>query len=972
MPESSFEHIKSTAVESLHLTVEEYRHRPTGARHLHLAAEDDNNAFLVAFLTVPQDSTGVAHILEHTSLCGSERFPMRDPFFMMTRRSLNTFMNAFTSTDWTAYPFATRNRKDFDNLLQVYMDAVFFPRLDPLDFAQEGHRVEPADPADPDSELVFKGVVYNEMKGAMSSPVSRLWHLLQSRLFPTITYHYNSGGDPEAIPDLTYEQLKRFHTSHYHPSNAVFMTYGDMPAGDHQKRLEAYGLKRFSALELDLGIPDERRYSAPVRVVEHYPIEGEEGTSGKTHIVLGWLLGKGADLRESMQTHLLSGVLLDNSSSPLRHALETTILGSSPSELCGADDSTREMTFVCGLEGSDPEHAEAVEDLILGVIRRVAEEGVPQETVESVLHQLELAQREIRAGHVPYGLRLMVNALSPTLHGGDPAAFLNLDPVLRELRESVTDPGFLPGLARRLLLENPHRVRVVMAPDPDLGAGMAEAERRRLATLRAVMDEAERGGVLEQARALQARQLQRDDPSLLPKVGLEDVPPEMRVVEGEPQGVAGMPATWFGQGTNGLVYSQVVVDLPPLPEPLVDLLPLFCDCATEVGCGERDYLAAQAWQAAFTGGVSADTSVRAAVDDVGLAHGYFVLGGKALVRNGGGLAQVLREVFERARFDELPRLRELVAQLRAERELAVTDHGHVLAMAAACAGMSPTAALAHRWNGLLGLRQLKALDDALRDDDRLAEFAAGLTQIRDVILEAPRRLLLVGEPAQRESLVTALETEWEGIAEAQRQPARFVPPGTRHRVREAWAVNTQVSFCARAYPTVPVEHEDAAALSVLGNFLTNGFLHGAVREQGGAYGAGASYDSDGGAFRFYSYRDPRLEETLSDFDEAVHWLREEAHEPRELEEAILGLIAAIDRPESPAGEAVKAFFGDLHGRTAEQRRRFRQRVLGVSLDDLIRVGEQWLDPSRASTAVVSHAGTLQASAGGLGLEMKRL
>jgi Zn-dependent M16 (insulinase) family peptidase len=689
------------------------------------------------------------------------------------------------------------------------------------------------------------------------------------------------------------------------------------------------------------------------------------------HILLGWLLGKGADLRESMQTHLLTGVLLDNSSSPLRHALETTALGTAPSELCGADDSTREMTFVCGLEGSDPKHAEAVEELVMGVIRRVAEEGVAQEMVESVLHQLELAQREIHGGRVPYGLRLMVNALSPTLHGGDPAAFLNIDPVLRELRESITDPDFLPGLARRLLLANPHRVRVVMAPDPALGARMAEDERRRLATRRAAMDEAERQAVLDQARALQARQLQRDDAGLLPKVGLEDVPPDMRVVEGESEAVAGMPATWFGQGTNGLVYGQVVVDLPPLPEPLLDLLPLFCDCVTEVGCGERDYLAAQAWQAALTGGISADTSVRAAVGDVSRAQGYFVLAGKALVRNGRGLAQVLREVFERARFDELPRLRELVAQLRGEREMSVTDHGHFLAMAAACAGMSPAAALVHRWSGLLGLRQLKSLDDALQDDGRLGEFAAGLTQIRDAVLEAPRRLLLVGEPARRESFVTALGAEWKDIAEVQGEPARFNPPGAGYRVQEAWAVNTQVGFCARAYPTVPVEHEDAAALSVLGNFLTNGFLHRAVREQGGAYGAGAGYDSDAGAFRFYSYRDPRLEETLSDFDRAVRWLREETHEPRELEEAILGLIAAIDRPESPAGEAVKAFFGDLHGRTVEQRRRFRQRVLGVSLDDLIRVGEQWLDPSRASTAVVGQAGTLQASAGGLGLEMKR-
>jgi Zn-dependent M16 (insulinase) family peptidase len=224
---------------------QEYRHRATGARHLHLAADDPHNAFMVAFLTVPQDSSGVAHILEHTALCGSRRYPVRDPFFMMIRRSLNTFMNAFTSSDWTAYPFASQNKKDFNNLLDVYLDATFFPLLDERDFAQEGHRLEFAEADDPHSELLFKGVVFNEMKGALSSPVQRLGQALQSRLFPTITYHYNSGGDPEAILDLSHEQLKAFHARHYHPSNAIFLTYGDIPAAEHQRASRPQALNRF-------------------------------------------------------------------------------------------------------------------------------------------------------------------------------------------------------------------------------------------------------------------------------------------------------------------------------------------------------------------------------------------------------------------------------------------------------------------------------------------------------------------------------------------------------------------------------------------------------------------------------------------------------------------------------------------------------------------------------------------------------
>jgi presequence protease len=244
----SFTWLRSQAIPSLQLDMHEFEHIKTGARHYHLAADNPENVFLVALRTLPMDSTGVAHILEHTALCGSEKYPVRDPFFMMIRRSLNTFMNAFTSSDCTAYPFASKNRKDFNNLLQVYLDAVFFSNLNELDFAQEGHRLAFAEPDNPNSELQYKGVVYNEMKGAMSSVTSRLWQTLTSYLFPTTTYHYNSGGEPSHIPDLSYEDLKRFYQTHYHPSNAIFMTYGDIPAHEHQENFENLALQRFEKL----------------------------------------------------------------------------------------------------------------------------------------------------------------------------------------------------------------------------------------------------------------------------------------------------------------------------------------------------------------------------------------------------------------------------------------------------------------------------------------------------------------------------------------------------------------------------------------------------------------------------------------------------------------------------------------------------------------------------------------------------
>ena len=747
-----FEPVRRARIGSLNLAFEEYVHTATGARHFHLDADDDNNAFVAAFLTVPRDSTGIAHILEHTSLCGSRRFPVRDPFFMMIRRSLNTFMNAFTASDWTAYPFATRNRKDFDNLLEVYLDATFFPLLDRMDFAQEGHRIERTQPGDPASELVYKGVVYNEMKGAMSPPVAQVSQRLQSLLFPTITYHHNSGGDPAEIPSLTWEMLRDFHARQYHPSNAILMTYGDLPAARHQEAFERHALAQFERRTIDVSIPDEQRYAEPRNALEHYGANEPE-TAARTHHLMGWLLGRGGDPDEAMRARLLAGVLLEHGGSPLRRALESTELGTAPSELSGLDDSTREATFSCGIEGSEIEHADAFETLVLSVLDDVARDGVPRDELDSVIHQIELGQREIVGGGFPYGLRLMVRALGPILHGADGLAALDIDPALETLRAQAEDPGFIRRLVRDTLLDNPHRVRLTMAPDPDLPGRRSAEERERLEAFRGRMSQADLATIDEAASALKERQEAEPDPSLLPKVGIEDIPEDLAIPEGREVSFGPAPGVWFSAGTNGLSYFQVVVDLPPLPPELLALLPAYCDCVTEVGSAGRDYLATQARQAAVTGGLGAHLSVGSSLEDTDRLQGWFVLSGKALARNQDALAKLLAETFTAPRFDEADRLRELVAQGRAHVEAHITGSGHMLASSAAGAGLGRYAALEDEWHGVHGIRNLKALDDGLGGE-------RGSRRIRVPARRDPGRARLVahGDPGRRGSAGPGLRT----------------------------------------------------------------------------------------------------------------------------------------------------------------------------------------------------------------------
>lgn len=949
----AFQWQRSEAIESLNIVVEEYQHIKTGALHYHLKADNKENVFFVALRTLPEDSTGVAHILEHTALCGSERYPVRDPFFMMIRRSLNTFMNAFTSNDWTAYPFASQNRKDFDNLLNVYLDAVFFSRLDPLDFAQEGHRIEFEDTDNPDSKLVYKGVVFNEMKGAMSSVPSTLWQTLCKYLYPNTTYHYNSGGDPEHIPDLSYEQLQSFYQTHYHPSNAIFMTYGDISANEHHKQFEELALKRFDKLNKVISVDDEKRYYAPVRVEESYAFNEPSGIENKTHLVMGWLLGKSTNLEDTLTAHLVSSVLLDNSASPLQKALETTDLGSAPSPLCGLEDSNRELVFVCGLEGSEAESADAFEELIMATLEKVAEEGIPLEHVEAILHQLELSQREIGGDSYPFGLQLIMAAIPSATHRGDPIALLNLEPVLEKLRLQIQKPEFIKNKVRELLINNQHRVRLTMTPNADLAANRDAAEASHLAAIKGTLDENEKQQIIALSHQLAERQVQVDDETILPKVTLQDVPADLPIPTGESDD-SNLPITFYAQGTNGIVYQQIIIELPELDQQLLDYLPYYTHCLTEVGLGEDDYLTTQNRQSAVCGGINAYSSSRGKIDDEQDVSGYLVISSKALLRKHAESTLLLHDTLEEARFDELPRIREIVAQMRARREQSITGNGHGLAMLAASSGMSPTAALGHRLSGLLGVRSIKALDASLEQAEEQQNLANKLREIHQLILANPRQILLVAEGEKKAELIETIQQTWAGTKINTTTSGQFTLPGIRQQVRQVWETNTQVNFCAKAYPTVAMNHPDAAPLSVLGGFLRNGYLHRAIREQGGAYGGGASQDSTISAFRFFSYRDPRLVETLDDFDQAIQWMLTETHEEQQLEEAVLGIVSSIDKPSSPAGEAKQAFHNELFGRTAKERQRFRSAVLKVTLDDLKRVTKTYLTPENASIAVLTN------------------
>lgn len=956
----AFLHLDATPVESLNVVIHRYQHKKTGAVHFHMQSDYEENVFLVAVRTMPHDSTGVAHILEHTALCGSERFPVRDPFFMMTRRSLNTFMNAMTSSDWTAYPFASQNAKDFDNLLDVYLDAVFFSRLDPLDFAQEGHRVELTDNEDPASPLEYKGVVFNEMKGAMSSTVSQLWQGISSYLFPTTTYHYNSGGEPAAITDLSYDELVAFYRSHYHPSNAIIMTFGNMDVTALHDKIDSQALSRFERQDTQWHVQPEKRYAAPVAVESAYGVDSDD-VSAQTHHVIGWLLGDSIDLDAQLEANLVSQVLLDNSASPLRKALEQTELGGSPSPLCGLEDSNREMSFMCGIEGSEPEHAAAVEQLVLDTLKEVAEQGVAQDVIEAALHQLELHQREIGGDSYPYGLQLIFNALPAAIHYGDPVALVNLDPALERLRAKIQNPQFMQEAVTRLLLNNRHRVRFTLKPDAGLNAEAKRLEQASLESIKAGMSDADIAAVQAQANALKERQEQEDDPGLLPQVTLDDVKPDLSYVAPSKEHAVGLPTAEYVTGTNGIIYQQLMTELPALTAEQLSWLPYFTQVWTEVGAGGHDYLTQQQRQTAIVGSLTSYASMKANISDCDKIEGYLVMSGKALGSQADAFSNLMKETWQAPVFNEEKRLLDLLNHAKSRKEQGITGGGHSLAMSLAAAPLNSTA---NFMNELAGLPQTLRVKQRAKQakEDGAGAISAMMSDVFGRLRTTPDAALLVHDEQAAQSHVSSLGRNWTGVSELAASQIEWSPVASS----TYWMVDSQVNFCALAISTVTMTHEDAAPLAVLGGVLRNGYLHTAIREQGGAYGAGATQDSGLACFKFYSYRDPRVEETFREFRNSIDWVLERKDGDELVEQAILGIIGGMDRPGSPAGEAKQAYHMDKTGRTYALRQEYRQRLLATRWADVQRVAKQYLQGQDGSMAVVAPRGT-DAMAAKLGL-----
>ncbi len=944
------------ALPHLNATFYRFLHEPTGARHIHIACPDDNKTFTVAFPTVPQDSTGIAHILEHIVLAGSERFPVRDPFFAMGPRSLSTFMNALTAPDSTFYPFSTRHAKDFYNLLEVYLDATFFPKIDYPSFLQEGWRYEFEKLEDATSPLKYGGVVFNEMKGGMSNPSSVMGREMGKAIFPDLTYANNSGGDPRFIPDLTHQALKAFHARHYHPSNAYFYTYGDMDLEETLALIERFALSRFAKIDPHTQIPDQPRFKAPKQHEAVYPLATSDNPDKKSQVLLSFLTAFVGNKVDILGLSVLSKVLLSNAASPLRKALIESNIGEALADGTGLQDSYREAVFAAGLKGVNPQDAEKIEQIVLQTLRDMAENGVDQAMVDATIHQMEIESREVSNAGWPYSLKVFFQLLGAYMNGGDAFEALQFDAALNTLQTQRAKGPFFENLIRKYLLENPHRVTITLKPDQGLTERLETEERAKLDGVRAGLSNAQVQQVVQDALDLKRRQETPEDLSVLPTLELSDIPMTMEDVAHSIHQVSGAKVGLFPQPTNGLSYLDLQFDIAGLADPLKDLLPLFAFVFTKMGAGQSDYLELAQRIEATTGGINAAVSQRTFPSDTAIFKQSFTLSGKALYRNHAALFEILQGLMTELKWDK-KHLKNLLGQLKAGFEARVVQAGHLFAWYLAEDQFGGKASLQQRWEGLGQLATLKRL--VALDEAGLEGLLGDLEAIRQHIFSQNLSVCITSEESQLGELEGKVSSLLVKLP-APSIPSQSILPAEKLQP-QARTTAVPVAYDAKVFRTVPFDHPDAPVLLALANILRSEYLHKEIREKGGAYGGFAVTRPENGTFALLSYRDPHIVRTFGIYDGVVKFIQGDILADR-IKEAILGAAGDIDPLLSPDSKGRMRFFSDLAGYTLEKKMQYKERLLHLSLEDLRRVVGQYLTGQAALAVISSEEKIKQANA----------
>ncbi|MDZ7345468.1 MAG: insulinase family protein [candidate division KSB1 bacterium] len=904
-----------------------FEHVRSGAHLIKIAAADANKTFSIAFKTLPNSDAGTPHILEHAVLNGSQNFPVKSPFDVLAKGSLNTFLNAMTGNDFTIYPVASMNEKDYFNLMHVYLDAVFFPLIyqEPRILMQEGWHHELTDR---NAEVVYRGVVYNEMKGAFSNPSRELEYQAYKELFPDTPYRFSSGGYPSAIPTLTNEAFLDFHRTYYHPSNSLILLYGDADLQRELKFIDEKYLSRFNRKgQKRIDIPVQRPFSEKKVKIAYYSATQGADPSRQSYLSLSWVCGSGGDPLDVMTLEVLQEVLIEQEAAPIRVALQQAGIGR---EVYAQLDVLRQNVFQIIAQDAALEDLTRFHDIVMGVLQQVVEKGLDKEALEGAINRLEFRLRE--ENDAQKGLTLNFKLLPTWAYADDPFCGLEYEKPLAQLKEALTSP-LLESRIRRWLLHNPHCLLMALAPQPDREQQLNRAVEEELRQFKASLNDQQIDELISRTKDLLDYQQREDSPEALatiPVLELSDIQKEAPWYEVSEHFLAGSALYHYEDFTNGVIYLRRFFDLRVLPQELLPYAALLAEALGNLNTEHYSFGELDKALYLHTGGFSVDlTSYLGERRDENLLP-FLMVAGKATHSKADKLIALMSEIVRTTRFDDRERLRTVLARHQSRLDESIRRDGLTYARLRLASYFSREGFFDEMTSGYDYYRWVTRLVDDF--DSRADEIAATLRKTADLLF-------------CRDHLVISATSAAEGLSILQAElPALVEALPTRSGEKPIWqfslaprnegiAAPSKVQYVVKGYDFKKLGYEWHGSLRVVEQLLSREYLQQTVRVVGGAYGGFCTF-SPTGRVVFSSYRDPNLRETLQAFDNAPQFLRNFTADDKEMTRLIIGATARVDRPMTPAAKGDLAFRRRMENVTRAQVQSEREQMLATNVKEI--------------------------------------
>ena len=906
------------------------RHKKTGARVMLIENEDENKVFNIAFRTPPKNSTGVAHILEHSVLCGSREFPLKDPFVELVKGSLNTFLNAMTYPDKTCYPVASCNDQDFQNLMHVYLDAVFYPNIYKKEeiFRQEGWSYQLEDTEGP---LKYNGVVYNEMKGAFSSPDEVLEREIMNSLFPDTPYGCESGGDPNHIPELSYEEFLQFHKTYYHPSNSYIYLYGNMDMAEKLEFIDEHYLSAFEKLEVDSALPLQPAFTERKELQLEYPVSESENEEGNAYLAYSTVVGDASDELTAMAFEVLDYALLSAPGAPLKQALLDAQIGM---DVYGSyDDGILQPYFDIVAKGTDPDKKEKFVEIIRTTLEDIVKNGIDKKALKAGINYMEFRYREADFSAWPKGLMYGLDIFGSWLYSDEKAfSHVKLIPVFEKLKE-LSGERYFEELIQKYLLDNPHGSVITLVPSKGLAARREKALEEQLQAKLEKMTQEEKEILVEKTKALVEYQEAEEEPGsekCIPMLKREDIKKEAAGFTNEELNVDGSLFLYHEVPTNGISYLDLMFDLKNLDPEDVPYLGLLKSVLGFVDTAHFSYGELSNEINAETGGISCGVEVFDRADSTEEYKAMFSVRGKVMYPRIDVLFRMIREILNTSKLDDGKRLYEIIARVKSRAQANLVSAGHSTAVLRGASYSSPMAAFQDEMAGVGYYQFIEKLEKEF--DIRKEELVKKLNVLMTKILRP--ELLCVSYTGERESLDTVMK-QVKALKDTLRTEAveTSSKPMSCEKKNEGFTTSGQVQYVARTGNFRKKGYEYTGALDILKVALSYDYLWMNLRVKGGAYGCMSGFKRSGESY-FVSYRDPHLKRTLDVYEGIPEYVRTFRADEREMTKYIIGTISGKDVPRTPQMQGSISKTAYFCGITEEMMQKERDQILNADVEDI--------------------------------------